>query len=143
MKITDIKSYPVWVGHRNQMIVKVETDEGIYGWGEAGVSGRELAVDGAVRHYREFLIGEDPMRIDALWQTMYRSQYFEGGRILDKPGGALEVRPQGIHAVVKRGDERVDAEEVHAAVQVLHHLPGLARGCRDVVGDLEDCGAHR
>ena len=28
MKITDIKPYPVWVGHRNQLLVKVETDEG-------------------------------------------------------------------------------------------------------------------
>ena len=62
MKITDIIPYPVWVGHRNQMIVKVETDEGIYGWGEAGVSGRELAVAGAVNHYRGFLIGRDPVR---------------------------------------------------------------------------------
>ena len=32
MRITDIKNYPVWVGQRNQMLVKVETDEGIYGW---------------------------------------------------------------------------------------------------------------
>ena len=38
MKITDIKPIPVQVGHRNQLIVKVETDEGIYGWGESGVS---------------------------------------------------------------------------------------------------------
>ena len=35
MKITDIKIYPTWVGHRNQCIVKVETDEGLHGWGEA------------------------------------------------------------------------------------------------------------
>lgn len=34
MKITDIKPYPVWVGHRNQHIVKVETDAGIYGVNE-------------------------------------------------------------------------------------------------------------
>ena len=52
MKITDVKPYPVWIGHRNQMLVKVETDEGIYGWGEAGVSGRELAVTGAVSSHR-------------------------------------------------------------------------------------------
>ena len=61
MKITAIKPYPVWVGSRNQMLVKVETDEGIYGWGESGVSGREIAVAGAVRHYREFLIGKAPI----------------------------------------------------------------------------------
>ncbi|SVD06076.1 uncharacterized protein METZ01_LOCUS358930, partial [marine metagenome] len=41
MKISDVKVYPTWVGTRNQLIVKVETDEGIYGWGESGLSGRE------------------------------------------------------------------------------------------------------
>ena len=46
MKITDIKSYPIWYGPRNLMLVKVETDAGIYGWGEAGLSSRELAVVG-------------------------------------------------------------------------------------------------
>ena len=59
MKISDIKVYPVWVGSRNQLVVKVETDAGIWGWGEAGVSGRERAVAGAVQHYREFLLGRD------------------------------------------------------------------------------------
>jgi galactonate dehydratase len=91
MKITDIKSYPVWVGHRNQMVIKVETDEGIYGLGEAGLSGRELAVAGAIQHYREFLIGRDPMRAGALWQEMYRSQYFEGGRVLTAAISAIDM----------------------------------------------------
>lgn len=91
MKITDVKCYPVWVGHRNQCLVKVETDEGLYGWGESGLSGRELAVAGAVKHYREFLIGRDPMRIGALWQEMYRSQYFEGGRVLTAAISAIDI----------------------------------------------------
>ena len=91
MKITDIKPYPIWDGGRNLMLVKVETDEGIYGWGEAGVSGRELAVTGAVNHYRQFLIGEDPMNAGALWQHMYRSQYFEGGRILTGAISAIDI----------------------------------------------------
>ena len=91
MKITDIKIYPVWVGSRNQLIVKVETDEGIHGWGESGLSGRELAVVGAMQHYREFLIGRDPMQAGALWQEMYRSQYFEGGRVLTAAISALDI----------------------------------------------------
>ena len=91
MKITDIKVYPVWVGIRNQCLVKVETDEGVYGWGESGLSGRELAVAGAVKHYREFLIGRDPMRMGALWQEMYRSQYFEGGRVLTAAISAIDI----------------------------------------------------
>lgn len=91
MKITDVKCYPTWVGHRNQCLVKVETDEGIYGWGESGLSGRELAVAGAVKHYREFLLGRDPMRMGALWQEMYRSQYFEGGRVLTAAISAIDI----------------------------------------------------
>ena len=91
MRITDIKVYPTWVGHRNQLIVKVETDEGVHGWGEAGISGREMAVQGAVRHYREFLIGRDPRQPGALWQEMYRSQYFEGGRILTGAISAIDI----------------------------------------------------
>ena len=75
LTITDIKSYPVWVGHRNQMLVKVETNQGIYGWGESGLSGRELAVAGAIQHFREFLIGRDPMQIGRIWQEIYRSQW--------------------------------------------------------------------
>jgi galactonate dehydratase len=97
VKITDIKVYPTWVGSRNQLIVKVETDEGIHGWGEAGVSSRELAVGGAVRHYREFLIGRDPRRPGALWQEMYRCQYFEGGRILTGAISAIDIALYDVH----------------------------------------------
>lgn len=91
MKITDVIAYPFWLGHRNLCMVKVETDEGIYGWGESGLSGRELAVVGAVKHYREFLVGKNPFNIGALWQEMYRSQYFEGGRVLTAAISAIDI----------------------------------------------------
>ena len=55
MKITDIKAFPVAVGGI-QLVVKVETDAGIYGVGEAGIPNRFLAVIGAIQHYREFLL---------------------------------------------------------------------------------------
>ncbi len=97
MKITDIKPYAVWVGNRNQMLVKVETDEGIYGWGESGFSGRELGVKGIVEHYREWLIGRNPMRRGALWQEMYRSQYFEGGRTMTAAISAIDI---ALHDIV-------------------------------------------
>ena len=91
LEITDIKPYPVWVGHRNQLLVKVETNQGLYGWGESGLSGRELAVTGAINHFREFLIGKDAMRIGAIWQEVYRSQYFEGGRVLTAALSAIDI----------------------------------------------------
>lgn len=91
MKITAIRSFPVWIGHRNQLIVKVETDEGLFGWGESGLSGREKAVVGAVEHFAEFLRGRDPMLTGALWQEVYRSQYFEGGRVLQAALSAIDI----------------------------------------------------
>ena len=91
MRITDIKPYPVWVGNRNQLVVKVETDEGIYGLGESGLSGRELAVIGALKHFREFLIGKDAMQRGRIWQELYRSQYFEGGRVLLAAQSAIDI----------------------------------------------------
>jgi galactonate dehydratase len=91
MKITAVRPYPVWVGTRNQLLVKVETDKGLFGWGESGLSGRERAVVGAIEHYREFLIGRDPMLTGAVWQEMYRSQYFEGGRVLQAAISAIDI----------------------------------------------------
>ncbi len=91
MKITAIKPYAVWVGIRNQLLVKIETDEGIFGWGESGLSGREKAVVGAIEHYAEFLIGMDPFKIAHIWQLMYRSQYFEGGRVLQAAISAIDI----------------------------------------------------
>ena len=91
MKITAIRPYPVWVGIRNQLLVKIETDDGIFGWGESGLSGREKAVAGALEHYAQFLIGRDPFQIGALWQEMYRSQYFEGGRVLTAAISAIDL----------------------------------------------------
>ena len=90
MKIRDIKTFPVVIG-RSQLIVKVETDEGLYGWGESGLSSRELAVEGVIRHFREFLVGQDPLNIGALWQAMYRSNYFEGGRVLAAAISAIDI----------------------------------------------------
>jgi galactonate dehydratase len=91
MKITDVRGYPVRVGHRNQFVVMVETDEGITGVGEGGISGRELAMQGMLEHFRAFLLGEDPRRIEHLWQTMYRGAYFEGGKISGATISAVDI----------------------------------------------------
>lgn len=92
MKITDIKSYPINIeGGGVQLVVKVETDNALYGLGCSGLSGRELAVVGAIEHFKGFLIGKDPRQIGALWQEMYRGQYFEGGRVLLAAISAIDI----------------------------------------------------
>jgi galactonate dehydratase len=90
MKITDIKSF-LLTAPRDLHIVKVETDAGIYGLGEAGCSTREYAQEGALRHFREFLLGADPLRIEHTWQMLYRSAYYEGGRVLAATISAIDV----------------------------------------------------
>ena len=42
-------------------------------------------------HFRDFLIGQDPRRIGRIWQETYRSQYFEGGRVLTTAMAAIDI----------------------------------------------------
>lgn len=56
VKITGIEVFPVWGGFRNYLFVVVDTDEGIWGVGEAGITSRELAVIGAIEHFKPLLI---------------------------------------------------------------------------------------
>ena len=91
MKIKNIISYPVWIGSRNQLLVKVETDNGLEGWGESGLSSRELAVSGIIQHYKNLLVGKNPFEIGKIWQRLYRSQYFEGGRTITAAISAIDL----------------------------------------------------
>jgi L-alanine-DL-glutamate epimerase-like enolase superfamily enzyme len=91
MKITNIETYPVWGGHRNFLFVVVDTDEGIYGVGEAGITGRELAVIGAIEHFKPLLIGQDPARIEHLWQLLTRGGFFPAQRILMSAISAIDI----------------------------------------------------
>lgn len=59
--------------------------------GARAAGGREKAVVSAIEHYREFLIGRDPMQIGRIWQEVYRSQYFEGGRVLQAAISAIDI----------------------------------------------------
>jgi galactonate dehydratase len=91
MKITDIETYPVWGGFRNFLFVVVDTDEGIYGVGEAGITGRELAVIGAIEHFKPLLIGQDPFRTEHLWQMLFRGGFFPAQRILTSAISAIDI----------------------------------------------------
>lgn len=91
MKITDIECYPVWGGFRNFLFIVVDTDEGLYGVGEAGITGRELAVIGAVEHFKPLLIGQDPAHIEHIWQMLFRSGFFPAQRILTSAISAIDI----------------------------------------------------
>lgn len=88
MKITDLKMIhvrPRW------MFLKIETDEGITGWGEPVVEGRARTVETAVNELRPILIGADPLRIEHLWQQMYRGTFYRGGPIMCSAISGIEM----------------------------------------------------
>ncbi|WP_423731987.1 galactonate dehydratase [Hafnia paralvei] len=79
MKITKLTTYrlpPRW------MFLKIETDEGIVGWGEPVIEGKAKSVEAAVHELGEYIIGQDPARINDIWQTLYRGSFYRGGPIL-------------------------------------------------------------
>jgi L-alanine-DL-glutamate epimerase-like enolase superfamily enzyme len=90
MKITDITVYLAkeW---RTFLFVVIDTDEGIYGLGEAGITGRELAVQGAIEHFKPLLIGQDPFRTEHIWQMLFRGGFFPAQRILTAAIAAIDI----------------------------------------------------
>ncbi len=93
MKITAIKAYLPSFGRRNRGLIKVETDEGIAGWGEAYSVGPDLATKPIVDYISTWLIGEDPRRIEYLMMKTYQQFRFP-------PGGAGFAAISGIeHAL--------------------------------------------
>ncbi len=81
IKITDIKTFLVWNGGRNWVYVKVETDQGISGIGEAYSVGPDEATVKVIEDYKLWLVGQDPRNIQYLWDLMYNTTRFPGGSI--------------------------------------------------------------
>ena len=82
MKITEIKTFKMQGGGRNWLFVKVMTDEGVHGWGEATLERHERAVEESVHVLEKALVGRDPTEIERNWQIMYRHFFWRAGVIL-------------------------------------------------------------
>ncbi len=82
MKITAVRTLVVNAHMRNWVFVKVETDTpGLYGWGEASLEWKTRALVGAVEDFEPMLVGEEPKRIEHLYQKMYRQSFWRLGVI--------------------------------------------------------------
>lgn len=83
MKITSIETLVCHARMRNWIFVKVITDQpGLWGWGEATLEWHTRSVVGAIEDISQLLIGEDPRRIEHLWQMMYRQHFWHGNNIV-------------------------------------------------------------
>ena len=79
MKIVSVSTWqvpPRW------LFVRIDTDEGLCGWGEPIVEGRADTVAAAVDELTDYLVGQDPRRIEDLWNVMYRAGFYRGGPVL-------------------------------------------------------------
>ncbi len=83
MKITAIETLVCHARMRNWVFVKVLTDQpGLFGWGEATLEWHTRSIVGAVEDVSQLLIGEDPTRVEHLWQMMWRQHFWHGSGIV-------------------------------------------------------------
>lgn len=78
MKVTDVKTYVVDHGPTNYVFVKVETDAGISGVGEATLEGKELSVAAAIQEVARGLVDHDPLAIEAFWRRWHMTSCWKG-----------------------------------------------------------------
>jgi galactonate dehydratase len=81
MKITGIKTFMTRDGNRPRALIKVETDQGIYGWGEAYNHGPDLAIKPTIDYIFEMIKGEDPRRIEYIMLKLFQQFRFPPGAI--------------------------------------------------------------
>ncbi|MBE6659739.1 MAG: galactonate dehydratase [Ruminococcaceae bacterium] len=91
MKVTDLKPFVVDCFRTNWVFVKVYTDEGIDGVGEATLEYKEAALLGAVQHIKEYLVGKNPLDIERHFHDIYRDAYWRGGAVLMSALSAVEM----------------------------------------------------
>lgn len=87
LKIRSVETFlvqPQW------LFLRIRTDGGITGWGEAGVQMRARAVQAAVGHFVDYLVGRDPLRIEEHWNVLRRSGFYRDGTILSSALAAVD-----------------------------------------------------
>lgn len=91
MKITRLQTFLVHCYRTNWVFVRIDTDEGISGVGEATLEMKEKAVEAAVLELREYLLGKDPRQIERHFHAMYRDSYWRTGPVLMSALSAVEM----------------------------------------------------
>jgi len=89
LKITDVQAFIVNAG-RNYVYVKVSTDQGIHGWGEAYSAGPDQATVATIADFKDWLVGKDPRNVEYLWATMYNFTRFPGGLVVNSAISGIE-----------------------------------------------------
>ncbi|MFN7918488.1 MAG: galactonate dehydratase [Bryobacteraceae bacterium] len=85
VRITNVKAFGVSLtpdSDRPYVFVKIETNQGVVGWGEGTLEGKAAAVMSCVNDFKELLIGADPMLVEHHWQSMYVHSFYRAGPVI-------------------------------------------------------------
>ena len=91
MKITAVETFKVWVDWCNWLFVRVSTDEGICGWGEASLHGAIESVETAIREFAPHLVGQDPAGPERHWHRLYNAWRWRGGAVFSSALSGLDI----------------------------------------------------
>jgi galactonate dehydratase len=90
VKITDVSTHLVYAGMRNWVLVRIDTDEGLTGVGEATLEGKEATIAAAVGELSRYLAGKDPRPVLHHWQALYQA-FWKGGPVLQSALAGVEI----------------------------------------------------
>ena len=85
LKITGMKVFGVSLtrnSDRPYVFVKLETNQGLVGWGEGTLEGKAGAAMACINDFRDFLVGADPMQVEHPWQSMYVHSFYRAGPVM-------------------------------------------------------------
>jgi galactonate dehydratase len=93
-RITNVKTFGVTIPgappDRPYVFVKLETNEGVVGWGEGTLEGKAGAVLACINDFRDFLIGADPIPVEHHWQSMYVHSFYRAGPVMGSAISAID-----------------------------------------------------
>src|SRR5690349_19982663 len=94
VRITNLKTFGVTIPgappDRPYVFVKLETNEGLIGWGEGTLEGKAGAVLACINDFREFVIGADPIAVEHHWQSMYVHSFYRAGPVIGSAISAID-----------------------------------------------------
>ena len=145
LKITAVKTFGVTVdpnSDRPYVFVKIETNEGVYGWGEATLEGKAGAAMAAVHDLSELLVGKNPMMVEHLWQSMYVHSFYRAGPVVGSAISGIDhalwdIRGKVLNQPVYRllGGP-MDARGVRGYYHARANTPAEMRELRDKADEL-------
>ena len=91
VRVTNIRTFLVGGSRWGWLIVRVDTDAGVYGLGEGSLEGREQSVQAVVAELERYLVGQDPTRIEQHYEVLYRQAVWTGGAVLQSAISAVEM----------------------------------------------------